>query len=299
MPTTQPPGRRRHGGSVPQDAEDPEAEQNAHDAQGTQNADSSRAAFPDTAGPTGFLSGRTALITGAAGGIGRACALAFAAAGARVYVVDRAGEAAEALAARVGGTAVVVDLSDPQAVDSLPRDADIVVNNAGLQHVAAVHDFPPERFALMQRVMVEAPFRILRGTLPHMYRQGWGRIVNISSVHGLRASPYKSAYVTAKHALEGLSKVVALEGAPYGVTSNCVSPGYVRTPLVEEQIAAQALAHGIAPGDVVEQVMLERSAIKRLIEPDEVARAALWFCSPHSGYVTGTSLPLDGGWTAH
>lgn len=249
--------------------------------------------------PAAFLSGRTALITGAASGIGRACALAFAEAGALVYVVDRAAEAAKAVAAETGGIAHVVDLSDPESVDSLPCDADIVVNNAGLQHVAPLHEFPPERFTLIQRVMVEAPFRILRRTLPHMYARGWGRVVNISSVHGLRASPFKSAYVTAKHALEGLSKVVALEGAPYGVTSNCVNPGYVRTPLVEEQIASQALAHGIPVEDVVEQVMLERSAIKRLIEPAEVAQAALWLCSAQSGYVTGTSLPLDGGWTAH
>ncbi|GAA4990254.1 hypothetical protein GCM10025734_16980 [Kitasatospora paranensis] len=132
-----------------------------------------------------------------------------------------------------------------------------------------------------------------------MYEREWGRIINISSVHGLRASPFKSAYVAAKHALEGLSKVAALEGAPHGVTSNCINPGYVRTPLVEDQIAAQARAHGIPVQDVVEQVMLERSAIKRLIEPDEVAQAALWLCSAHSGYITGTSLPLDGGWTAH
>ncbi|MEU6281941.1 3-hydroxybutyrate dehydrogenase [Streptomyces sp. NPDC047028] len=247
----------------------------------------------------GFLGGRTALITGAAGGIGRACALAFAAAGAQVYVVDRAGEAAKAVAQECGGTALVVDLSDPAAVDGLPADADIVVNNAGLQHVAPLHEFPPERFTLIQRVMVEAPFRIVRRTLPHMYERQWGRIVNISSVHGLRASPYKAAYVTAKHGLEGLSKVIALEGAPHGVTSNCVNPGYVRTPLVEEQIADQAAAHGIAPQDVIEEVILERPAIKRLIEPDEVARAALWLCRPESRSMTGTSLALDGGWTAH
>ena len=249
--------------------------------------------------PEAFLAGRTALVTGAASGIGRACALALAGAGADVYVVDRAAAAAKQVAEEVGGTALVVDLSDPAAVDGLPEDADIVVNNAGLQHVAPVQDFPPEMFTLIQRVMVEAPFRILRRTLPHMYRQQWGRVVNISSVHGLRASPYKCAYVTAKHALEGLSKVVALEAAAQGVTSNCINPGYVRTPLVEDQIATQALAHGIPADDVVRKVMLERSAIKRLIEPEEVAQAALWLCSPHSGYVTGTSLPLDGGWTAH
>lgn len=190
---------------------------------------------PSPAGPSPtpadrLLAGRTALVTGAASGIGRACAQALAAAGAHVHVVDKAADAAKDLAETIGGTAWVVDLSVPDAVDTLPADADIVVNNAGLQHVAPVHAFPPDRFALIQRVMVEAPFRILRRTLPGMYERGWGRVVNISSVHGLRASPYKSAYVTAKHALEGLSKVVALEAAEHGVTSNCVSPGYVRTP---------------------------------------------------------------------
>ncbi|MFF2543318.1 3-hydroxybutyrate dehydrogenase [Kitasatospora sp. NPDC058063] len=245
------------------------------------------------------LAGRTAMVTGAASGIGRACAEAFAGAGARVYVVDLAAGPAEELAERIGGRAIVADLADPGAVDALPDDADIVVNNAGLQHVAPVHEFPPDRFTLIQRVMVEAPFRILRRTLPHMYEQEWGRVVNVSSVHGLRASAFKSAYVTAKHALEGLSKTVALEGAPYGVTSNCINPGYVRTPLVEKQIAAQALAHGIPEEEVVERIMLDRTAVKRLIEPDEVAQLALWLCSPTASYITGASLPVDGGWTAH
>jgi 3-hydroxybutyrate dehydrogenase len=248
---------------------------------------------------TRFLTGRSALVTGAASGIGRACAEALAAAGAEVYVVDRAADAAKEVAETIGGIAVVADLSEADAVEALPDDADIVVNNAGLQHIAPLHEFPPERFTLIQKVMVEAPFRILRRTLPHMYGQGWGRVVNISSVHGLRASAYKSAYVTAKHALQGLSKVVALEGAAHGVTSNCINPGYVRTPLVEEQIANQALAHGIPAADVMDQVFLERTAIKRLIEPAEVAEAALWLCSDRSGYITGSSIPLDGGWTAH
>ncbi|MEU3573979.1 3-hydroxybutyrate dehydrogenase [Kitasatospora sp. NPDC036755] len=245
------------------------------------------------------LAGRTAMVTGAASGIGRACAEAFAGAGARVYVVDLAAGPAEELAERIGGRAIVADLADPGAVDALPDDADIVVNNAGLQHVAPVHEFPPDRFTLIQRVMVEAPFRILRRTLPHMYGQEWGRVVNVSSVHGLRASAFKSAYVTAKHGLEGLSKTVALEGAPYGVTSNCINPGYVRTPLVEKQIAAQALAHGIPENEVVERIMLDRTAVKRLIEPEEVAQLALWLCSPAASYITGASLPVDGGWTAH
>jgi 3-hydroxybutyrate dehydrogenase len=225
--------------------------------------------------------------------------VAFAQAGAAVYVVDRAADAAKEVAAEIGGTCLVTDLSDPVAVDALPADADIVVNNAGLQHVAPVHEFPPERFALIQRVMVEAPFRILRRTLPHMYEQGWGRIINISSVHGVRASAFKSAYVTAKHGLEGLSKVIALEGAPHGVTSNCVNPAYVRTPLVEKQISDQARRHGIGEDEVVEKIMLTPVAVKRLVEPDEVAELAAVFYGPASASITGASLTLDGGWTAH
>ena len=146
--------------------------------------------------------------------------------------------------------------------------------------------------------MVEAPFRLVRQALPHMYERGWGRIVKVSSVHGLRASPYKAAYVTAKHGLEGLSKVVALEGAPHGVTSNCINPGYVRTPLVEGQIADQAKTHGIPESEVVERIMLARSAIKRLVEPEEVAELLAFLCSPAAGFITGASIAMDGGWTA-
>ncbi|TSB32654.1 3-hydroxybutyrate dehydrogenase [Streptomyces benahoarensis] len=256
------------------------------------------ATSPGLSAVPGSLHGRTAMVTGAASGIGRACALALAASGARVQVVDVDGEAAERTAAQIDGTLHVADLADPEAVAALPADADIVVNNAGLQHVAPITEFDPDRFALMQRIMVEAPFRILHRTLPGMYARGWGRVVNISSVHGLRASPYKSAYVTAKHALQGLSKVIALEGAGHGVTSNCVNPGYVRTPLVERQISQQAAAHGIPEADVMSDVLLERSAVKRLIEPDEVARAVLWLCAPHAASITGTDLVMDGGWTA-
>ncbi|MEV0094037.1 3-hydroxybutyrate dehydrogenase [Streptomyces sp. NPDC050738] len=266
----------------------------------TPEGDAARHVGPSASGPTArFLAGRTALVTGAAGGIGRACAVALADAGAHVYVVDVAKKAADQVAQETGGTACVSDLSDPSAIDLLPSAVDIVVNNAGLQHVAPLHEFPPDRFALIQKVMVEAPFRIIRRTLPHMYAQGWGRIVNLSSVHGLRASAFKGAYVAAKHAMEGLSKVAALEGAPHGVTSNCVNPGYVRTPMVEAQVADQARSHGIAESEVLEKIMLERSAIKRLIEPAEVAAAVLWLCSENAGFVTGASLPLDGGWTAH
>ncbi|MCP3822197.1 3-hydroxybutyrate dehydrogenase [Streptomyces sp. A3M-1-3] len=244
------------------------------------------------------LTGRTALVTGAGSGIGRACAVALAAAGALVHVVDIDGEAAKAVAEGINGRAHVVDLADPDGIRNLPADVDVLVNNAGLQHVAPLHDFPLDRFELIQKVMVTAPFLLLQHTLPHMYERGWGRIVNVSSVHGLRASAFKAAYVAAKHALEGLSKVAALEGASQGVTSNCINPGYVRTPLVEQQIDAQAAAHGITPDQVVADVMLGRSAIKRLIEPEEVAAVAVWLCGPHTGYITGASLPMDGGWTA-
>ena len=177
-------------------------------------------------------------------------------------------------------------------------DCDVLVNNAGFQHVAPIEEFPPERFRTMLALMLEAPFLLVRAALPHMYRQGFGRIVNVSSVHGLRASPYKSAYVAAKHGLEGLSKVTALEGGPHGVTSNCVNPGYVRTPLVEKQIADQARIHGLAEDEVVEQVMLTESAIKRLIEPDEVADLVAWLAGQTAGYVNGASMSIDGGWTA-
>jgi 3-hydroxybutyrate dehydrogenase len=245
------------------------------------------------------LTGRRAMVTGGASGIGRACAERLAADGASVVVVDRDAEAAKAVAELVGGTAVAVDLSDLDAVDALDLDVDVLVNNAGLQHVAPLHEFPVDRFSLILRLMLEAPFRLVRGALPHMYEQGWGRIVNVSSVHGLRASPYKSAYVTAKHGLEGLSKVIALEGATHGVTSNCVNPGYVRTPLVENQIADQAKAHGLSEDEVVSQVMLAPAALKRLLEPAEVADAVAWLCSPAATSVTGTSLVMDGGWTAH
>jgi 3-hydroxybutyrate dehydrogenase len=239
------------------------------------------------------------MVTGGASGIGRACAVRLAAAGATVAVVDRDVDAARAVAREVGGVAVGVDLSDLDAIDGLDLDVDVLVNNAGLQHVAPVHEFPADRFSYLLRLMVEAPFRLVRGALPGMYQRGWGRVVNVSSVHGLRASPYKVAYVTAKHGLEGLSKVIALEGAPHGVTSNCVNPAYVRTPLVEGQIADQARAHGLTEDEVVEQVMLAPAAVKRLIEPAEVADAVAWLCSPAATSVTGSSLVMDGGWTAH
>ncbi|MCC3650288.1 3-hydroxybutyrate dehydrogenase [Streptomyces sp. S07_1.15] len=250
------------------------------------------------------LTGRTALVTGAAGGIGRACALRLAAAGAGVRAVDRDAAGLEELGARAGGLPGtveprVLDLTDLDAAERAAAGTDVLVNNAGLQLVRPIEEFPPEVFSTVLTVMLEAPFRLIRGALPHMYGQGWGRIVNVSSVHGLRASRFKSAYVAAKHGLEGLSKVAALEGAAHGVTSNCVNPGYVRTPLVERQIADQAAAHGIPAERVVSDILLADSALKRLVEPAEVAEAVAYLCSPQASFITGASLPLDGGWTAH
>lgn len=244
------------------------------------------------------LAGRRAVVTGGASGIGLACAQEFAARGAHVVVADLNAAAAHAAADAIGGDAWVVDLSDTAALDDLALDADILVNNAGVQTVAPIPEFDPHRFRFMQRLMVESPFLLIRAALPGMYERGWGRVINISSAHGLRASAYKSAYVTAKHALEGLSKVTALEGGPHGVTSNCINPAYVRTPLVEQQIADQARVHGIAEDDVVETIMLTESVIKRLIEPSEVASLAAWLASDHAGMVTGASYTMDGGWTA-
>ena len=244
------------------------------------------------------LTGRSALVTGAASGIGRACAERLARAGAMVTVLDLNGDAAKEVADEIGGETMQADLSDYEVLDSMNIEADVVVNNAGLQHVAAVEDFPSERFSMILRVMLEAPFRIVRSALPGMYEKGWGRVINISSVHGLRASPFKAGYISAKHGLEGFSKVVALEGGPHGVTSNTICPAYVRTPLVEGQIADQARTRGIPESEVIEKVMLTGPAIKRLIEPEEVAEVAAFLCAPEASFINGASLTMDGGATA-
>lgn len=244
------------------------------------------------------LNGRHALVTGGGSGIGAACAKALAERGAKVTVADIDADRAHEVAAALGGTAWVVDLLATDALEDLALDVDILVNNAGVQHIDPIPEFDPARFRALLVLMVEAPFLLIRAALPHMYANGFGRIINISSVHGLRASPYKAAYVTAKHGLEGLSKVTALEGGPHGVTSNCVNPGYVRTPLVDKQIADQARTRGIAESEVVERILLTESAIKRLVEPEEVAALAAWLAGPDAGMVTGASYTMDGGWSA-
>jgi 3-hydroxybutyrate dehydrogenase len=244
------------------------------------------------------MTARTLLVTGGGSGIGEAVARRAAQDGFRVVVADRDGAAAERVAGDIGGEPWVVDLADTAALEELRLECDVLVNNAGVQRVAPIPELAPDDFRLIHRLMLESPFLLIRAALPHMYEQGWGRIVNISSAHGLRASEFKAPYVSAKHGLEGLSKVTALEGAPHGVTSNCVNPGYVRTPLVEKQIADQARTHGIPEEEVVEKIMLTRSAIKRMIEPAEVAALVSFLTSDDAGMVTGTSYVMDGGWTA-
>jgi 3-hydroxybutyrate dehydrogenase len=244
------------------------------------------------------LQGRSALITGGASGIGAAIARRLAELGAAVQIADRDLAGAQALAAETRGEAWQLDLSDPAALGGIELEVDILVNNAGIQRVSPIEDLDPEVFHSMLMIMVEAPFRLIRSALPYMYANRYGRIVNVSSVHGLRASAYKSAYVTAKHALEGLSKVTALEGGPHGVTSNCVNPGFVRTPLVEKQVADLARIHRLAESEVLETIMLTHNAVKRLVEPEEVAALVGWLVGPEATMVTGASYTMDGGWTA-
>ncbi|GAA0993087.1 3-hydroxybutyrate dehydrogenase [Subtercola frigoramans] len=252
---------------------------------------------------TNSLERKTALVTGGASGIGEAVAHTLSSRGAQVIVADRDGNAARRVAADIGGTAWEVDLLDPDQVsdEALARalpPIDILVNNAGVQRLSPIEDFAPGDFRMIVTLMLEVPFLLIRRVLPCMYEREWGRIINVSSVHGLRASPFKSAYVSAKHGLEGLSKVTALEGGPKGVTSNCISPGYVRTPLVEKQLAEQAEVHGIPESEVLSRIMLTESAIKRLVEPSEVASLVGWLASEESTMVTGASYTMDGGWSA-
>jgi len=249
------------------------------------------------------LEGKRAMVTGGASGIGAAVARSLAEQGAHVVVADVDSRRAAALAEEVEGSSWAVNLLSTeelgeQGLAEAMDGVDILVNNAGIQRINPIQDFDPADFRRILSLMLEAPFLLIRAAIPQMYERNFGRIINVSSVHGLRASPFKSAYVSAKHGLEGLSKVTALEGGEHGVTSNCVSPGYVRTALVEKQITEQALAHGIPESEVLSKIMLTEAAIKRLVEPAEVGSLVAWLASDHAAMVTGSSYTMDGGWSA-
>jgi 3-hydroxybutyrate dehydrogenase len=252
------------------------------------------------------LSGKAALVTGAASGIGLAIARDLTGHGACVLLADMNAEqgssVAQDLPRAVFQRADVTSREDCRAlVDRAQREwggLDILVNNAGVQHVAAVEDFPEDRWEQLIRIMLIAPFLLTKYALPIMYSRGWGRIVNIASIHGLVASPYKSAYVSAKHGLLGLTKTVALEAGDKGVTCNAICPSYVRTPLVERQIDDLAVANKLSSDEVVEQIMLAPAARKQLLEPAEVAAFATFLCSNAAAGITGSAQTIDCGWTA-
>jgi len=251
------------------------------------------------------LSGKIAIVTGAASGIGLACAERLAADGAQVVLADVNAEAGAKHAKRLSATFVAADLTRRDGCRTLVDAAlkahggvHILVNNAGFQHVAPIEDFPEDQWERMVALMLTAPFLLTRYCWPAMKKQNWGRVVNIASIHALVASPYKAGYVSAKHGLIGLTRTAALEGGEAGITVNAICPAYVRTPLVDRQIADQAKANNMSPDEVIEKIMLAPAAVKRLIEPAEVATFVAYLCSDAAGVITGAALSMDLGWTA-
>jgi 3-hydroxybutyrate dehydrogenase len=259
-----------------------------------------------------MLKGRSAIVTGSTSGIGLGIAQALAAQGANV-LLNGFGNVPEIkkLAAKMEAEYAVkviysgADMSRPAEIQTMVAEAasqlggvDILINNAGIQHVAPVDEFPLDKWDQIIAINLTACFHTTRAALPHMKKRGWGRIVNIASAHGLVASPFKSAYIAAKHGVVGLTKTVALETAKLAITCNAICPGYVRTPLVEKQIDDQAKVHGIPREEVIERVILERQPSKRFVGIDEVAALALFLCSEGAAGITGAALPIDGGWVA-
>ena len=244
------------------------------------------------------LQGKSVLITGAASGIGKACAIAFADSGAHVIAVDLDIHLLGELESKNNIEIIEADLTSPEKFFPNNLEIDILINNAGIQHVSPLEEFSMEKADAMWSLMLRTPFYLIQKSLPTMYSRNWGRIIGISSIHGHIASPYKSIYTTVKHGLEGLTKVTALEGGPHGVTANTIAPSYARTALVEKQIKSQADINNLSETQVVDEIMLAPSAIKRLIEPEEIAQLALYLCGPFSNSISGSSFGIDNGWTA-
>jgi 3-hydroxybutyrate dehydrogenase len=252
-----------------------------------------------------MLKDKVAIVTGAASGIGLACAERLAADGAKVVLADVNREAGAKHAARIGGRFFAADLTQRDGCRRLVDAAleaygtvHVLVNNAGYQHVSPIEDFPEDQWQRMIALMLSAPFLLTRYCWPAMKKQKWGRVVNIASIHALVASPYKVGYISAKHGLVGLTRTAALEGGEFGITANAICPAYVRTPLVDAQIEDQAKANNISPEEVIEKIMLAPAAVKRLIEPAEVAEFVAYLCGDSGGTITGSALTMDLGWTA-
>jgi 3-hydroxybutyrate dehydrogenase len=248
---------------------------------------------------------RVAVVTGTSSGIGAAVVKHFCALGHQVLAVDF-NSAGKAIAEEAGAAFFEADLTDPDACRAAVADAvkrfggvDILVNNAGIQHVASIETFPEEKWRQIVDLMLTAPFLLTQAAWPHMRKKGWGRVINIASIHAQVASPGKAAYISAKHGMIGLTKTAALEGGEQGITANAVCPAYVRTPLVDNQIADQAKLNNMDEQEVIEKVMLKQAAIKRLIEPEEVSQLVAYLASDAAGAITGSSFNIDLGWTAH
>jgi 3-hydroxybutyrate dehydrogenase len=248
---------------------------------------------------------RVAIVTGAASGIGLACAERLAADGMKVVLADVNEKSGAEHAKRLGGLFVAADLTSRDGCRNLVDQAlkacgtvHVLVNNAGYQHVSPIEDFPEDQWERMLALMLTAPFLLTRYCWPAMKKQKWGRVVNIASIHALVASPFKVGYISAKHGLIGLTRTAALEGGEHGITVNAICPAYVRTPLVDSQIADQAKANRMSPDEVIEKIMLAPAAVKRLIEPREVAGFVAYLCGDVAGTITGAALTMDLGWTA-
>lgn len=258
------------------------------------------------------LNGRTAVVTGSTSGIGQAIAAALADAGARVVIngiepPQEGKRVADELARshQVETRYSNADMSQPDQVRRLIDETveafgavDILVNNAGIQHTAAAHEFPPEKWDAILALMLSAAFHAIQRALPHMQSGGWGRIINIASVHGLVASPDKAAYVSAKHGLVGLTKVVALENAARGITCNAICPGWVETPLIRQQIEDLAGREGLSIEDAKTELVRHKQPSRQFVQPEQIGALAAWLCSDAASQVTGAPLPVDGGWTA-